>query len=211
MSRADAAQLSETKKYFLNVGCGTSTDRSQMPPTLQSEAWHEVRIDPDSRVNPDVVAGFSDLHMIKADSVDAVWSSHSLEHMPLHEVRIALKEALRVLKPEGFLFLTLPDIEAIARLVAEGRLMDVVYESTVGPVTPLDMLYGHQRSQERGNHYMAHRTGFSSRSLALCLYEVGFAKVRVVHGNSYDLWALACTQDPPRRLIEELRNRRKRG
>ena len=195
------------QKTFLNVGCGTA-DRSRMLPTFQKPCWKEVRIDLDPRVNPDVVASFSDLHMVKSGMIDAIWSSHNLEHMPMFEAKRALGEAHRVLKPDGFMFLTLPDIEAVSKLIARGKLMDVAYESSVGPITALDMVFGHQSLQEQGNHYMAHRSGFSSRSLAKLIHTVGFAHVKVVHGKLFDLWALAGKQQLPENLICELHDQR---
>ena len=207
MTDGVSAQQSGQIRYFLNVGCGRA-GRERMPPTLRDPSWNEIRIDVDPGVDPDIVGSFSDLHMIKDDSVDAIWSSHNLEHLPLFEAKQALKEALRVLKPTGFMFVTVPDIEAIARMITEGRLMDTIYQSSMGPITPLDMMYGHQSSQESGNTYMAHRTAFSSRSLARTLHEYGFSKVRVIHGANYDIWALVSFHDLPEDLVQELHAKR---
>ena len=55
------------------------------------------------------------------------------------------------------------------------------------------MLFGHQASLTRGNHYMAHRTGFTAERLGTMLAEAGFGEVRVVKGRSFDLWAVAVT------------------
>ena len=43
-------------------------------------------------------------------SVDAVFSSHNIEHLYPHEVPLALKEFMRVLKPDGFVLMTCPDL-----------------------------------------------------------------------------------------------------
>src|ERR1700745_3871055 len=42
-------------------------------------------------------------------SYDFVYSSHCLEHMP--DVKLALTNWLRILKPEGILYLVVPDYE----------------------------------------------------------------------------------------------------
>src|SRR5438045_6809492 len=126
---------------------------------------------------------------VAADSVDAVWSSHNLEHLQRHEVPVGLAECLRVLKPHGLLLLTLPDLQQVARLVAEDRLEDSAYISQSGPITPLDMIFGHTASLARGNQFMAHRTGFTARSLRKLLIEAGFVEATLRRDTSFDLWA----------------------
>ena len=133
----------------------------------------------------------TDMSPVASGSVDAVWSSHNLEHLQRHEVPSALAEFLRVLKPSGLLLLTLPDLQQVARLVVEDRLEDRAYTSASGPITPLDMIFGHTASLARGNRYMAHRTGFTARTLQLVLVEAGFVEVTLRRGGSFDLWATA--------------------
>jgi hypothetical protein len=60
-----------------------------------------------------------------------------------------------------------------------------------GPITPLDMIFGHTASLARGNQYMAHRTGFTARTLQQLLVEAGFVDVTLRRGGSFDLWATA--------------------
>ena len=126
---------------------------------------------------------------VAADSVDAVWSSHNLEHLQRHEVPLALGEFRRVLKPHGLLLLTLPDLQHVARLIVEDRLEESAYVSQSGPITPLDMIFGHTASLARGNQFMAHRTGFTARSLHQLLIGAGFVEVTLRQGTSFDLWA----------------------
>lgn len=128
---------------------------------------------------------------VPTDSVDAIWSSHNLEHLQRHEVLAALAEFLRVLKPSGLLLLTLPDLQQVARLVVEDRLEDRAYTSLSGPITPLDMIFGHTASLAHGNQHMAHRTGFTARTLQKLLIEAGFVDVTLRRGGSFDLWATA--------------------
>ncbi len=125
------------------------------------------------------------------NAIDAVWSSHNLEHLQRHEVPLALREFIRVLKPHGLLLLTLPDLQQVARLVVEDELEDEAYFSPSGPITPLDMIFGHTASLARGNPYMAHRTGFTARTLQKVLSEAGFVEISLRAGTSFDLWATA--------------------
>ena len=145
----------------------------------------------DPAVQPEICCSITDMSPVADDSVDAVWSSHNLEHLQRHEVPLALAEFVRVLKPGGLLLLTLPDLQQVAQLVAEDRLEDEAYTSLSGPITPLDMIFGHTASLARGNQLMAHRTGFTARTLQKLLFEAGFIDITLRRGGSFDLWATA--------------------
>ena len=47
----------------------------------------------------------------ESGSVKAIYSSHSLEHLPFRHARLALKEWARVLSDNGCLYLAVPDME----------------------------------------------------------------------------------------------------
>jgi SAM-dependent methyltransferase len=176
-------------KIVLNVGCGYPT-RQGIHPTFQGAEWRELRLDIDPTVNPDIVCSMIDMQPIATNSVDAVWSSHNLEHLHRHEVPLALAEFMRVLRPGGQMLLTMPDLQRIAELVASDGLENEAYRSPSGPITPLDMIYGHTPSLARGNHHMAHKTGFTARTLRQLLVDAGFANV-ALHRESFALWARA--------------------
>ncbi len=178
------------RKRFLNVGCG-SAGPERLPECLREPGWEQVRLDINPAVKPDVLASTTDLSGVAEASMDAVFSSHNLEHLYLHETRVALKEMHRVIRPGGFLLITLPDLQQVARHVAEGRLNEALYQSPAGPITPLDILYGHQPSVAQGNIYMAHKSGFDRDSLSQALLAAGFAEVRVNADLHYNLWGYA--------------------
>jgi SAM-dependent methyltransferase len=60
-------------------------------------------------INPDVKADIKVLGLFAAGAVDAVFSSHALEHFYYREVPGILREWMRVLKIGGYLVLYLPD------------------------------------------------------------------------------------------------------
>lgn len=162
----------------LHVGCGVH-DPEKLPPVFRHQSWREIRLDIDPDMRPDFVASITDMRVIADGEVDAVYSSHNIEHLYPHEVPVALREMHRVLKPAGFAFIKLPDLQEAARHVAEGRLEDPLYMSPMGPIAPLDILYGHRASLARGSVFMAHRTGFTGDTLAAALIKAGFAAVMV--------------------------------
>jgi SAM-dependent methyltransferase len=179
---------SPAPKVVLNVGCGRPGQG--LHPTFHGREWRELRLDIDPSVSPDIVCSIIDMRPIATDSVDAIWSSHNLEHLHRHEVPVALGEFMRVLRPWGLLLLTLPDLQRVAELVAADGLEDPAYVSPSGPISPLDMMYGHSAAIAQGNRHMAHKTGFTARTLQQLLSGVGFAGVRMTR-EGFALWARA--------------------
>ena len=131
---------------------------------------------------------------IPSESVDAVYSSHNIEHLYPHEVPLALAEFMRVLKPDGFFVVTCPDLQSVCALIGEDKLTEAAYASPAGPIAPLDILYGHRPAMARGNLYMAHRCGFTKRVLDGTLRASGFQTVASMargYAPFFDLFALA--------------------
>lgn len=187
----------------LHVGCGAATIK-KMTPGFQ-DGWREIRFDINPGVRPDIVGTITDMAGVADESLDAVYSSHNIEHVFAHEVSRVLREFLRVLKPDGFLVVTCPDIETVAGFVAQGKLTSPLYQSPSGPISALDIMFGHSLSIRSGEEYMAHRTAFTQDTLSGALREVGFAMVASRRRQQYfDLWALATkslvTEDKAREL-----------
>lgn len=177
---------------FLHIGCGPK-HKDRTTRGFNSDDWVELRLDIDQRVNPDIVGTMTNMKAVADASVDAIFSSHNIEHLYPHEVGTALKEFLRVLKPDGFLVVTCPDLQEVCRLIAEDKLTEAAYISAAGPIAPLDILYGHRPAMAEGNLYMAHRCGFTQKVLDGTLHSEGFASVATIKRRhpAYDLWAIA--------------------
>lgn len=179
-------------KTFLHVGCGQKR-KDRTTAGFNSPEWMEQRLDIDASVQPDIVGTMTDMSQVSSASMDAVFSSHNLEHLYPHEVALALAEFMRVLKPDGFVVLTCPDLQSVCALVAQDKLLDAAYVSPAGPIAPIDILYGHRPAMAAGNLYMAHRCGFTETTLSRALRTAGFvatATRRRAHPH-YDLYALA--------------------
>jgi protein O-GlcNAc transferase len=179
------------RKLVLHVGCGPPSPET-LHERFSNPAWREVRLDLNPDMEPDIVANIVDMHPVPSESVDAVWSSHNIEHVFAHEVPRVFAEFLRVLRPGGHVLLTTPDLQFAAERIARGRLEEPLYQSMAGPIAPIDIVYGHTSSVAIGNEYMAHRTGFTASTLARKLREAGFARVDVRRvAAEYALWATA--------------------
>ena len=63
------------------------------------------------------------------------------------------------------------------------------------------MFFGHSASIERGQFYMAHKTGFTAASLGQRLIDAGFS-VAVVKRQELDLWALGLMPDADQAAIQ---------
>jgi hypothetical protein len=181
------------RRTVLHVGCG-ALDLRSLPAGFQDQSWREVRFDIDPRHKPDIVGTIVDMANVPDGSMDALFSSHNIEHVYGHEVARVLSEFRRVLKPDGFAVVTCPDLQCLGEAIANGRLLEPLYVSGQGPISVLDILYGHGAAIERGEHYMAHKTGFTIRTLHAALVQAGFADVvagRRETRTVADLWAIA--------------------
>lgn len=138
----------------------------------------EVRLDIDERHSPDVVASIMDMGDV--GTFDAVYCSHCLEHLATHEVDVALREFLRVLRPGGMAYVIVPNLEGIVPDES------VVYESPSGPITGRDMYYGHAALSAE-NPYMAHKTGFVGVTIEAALRRAGFQAAASRGDTAYNL------------------------
>jgi hypothetical protein len=77
----------------------------------------------------------------------------------------------------------------VAELVVKDQLETEAYMSRSGPITPLDMIFGHTASLAEGDRYMAHKCGFTVTTLRGLLEAAGFGGVKVWRGKAFDLWA----------------------
>lgn len=192
-------------KIFLHVGCGPqykdSTTRG-----FNTEAWKELRLDINGDVEPDFVGSMTDMSAVSDASIDAIYSSHNIEHLYPHEVPVALAEFMRVLRSKGFVIITCPDLQSVCALVADGKLLEPAYISASGPIAPLDVLYGFRPAMMAGNLYMAHRCGFTLDVLLATLKAAGCGQVAGMQRGApyFDLWVVGAKQNMSDEAIREL-------
>lgn len=157
---------------LLNVGGGTTA----LPDKFSHFEITTLDISPE--VKPDIVASMCDMGEI--GSFDVVFCCHALEHIYPHEVNTALSEFLRVLNPGGHAIIFVPDLEGLK--ADESPL----YIDPTGPVTGLDLMYGHRVAMQ-DNIYMAHHTGFVALTLTEAMFRAGFAKAESSRQPQFNL------------------------
>lgn len=179
------------KRLLLHVGCGAAT-RFSLPSGFHRDEWQEIRVDLDPAVSPDLLASITDLRGVPDAIAHAYYASHVLEHLYWFEVPVALAEAKRVLRSDGFAVITCPDLQAAAEWIAQDRLFAVAYESPAGPITPFDLVYSYRPFVERSPQTMSHKCGFTLSALIAAVQEAGFAGVYGMRRPAaFDLWILA--------------------
>lgn len=191
-----------TTGVLLHVGCGR---KSIQDTPFAGSGWSELRFDIDSDVQPDVQGSMLNMQGIPDASVNAVFSSHNIEHLEAHQVVQALREFRPVLKPGGFCLITCPDLQSLGAALSADQLLKPLYTSRSGPICALDILYGHSVSLADGHQHMAHRCGFTASSLRHELNKAEFRRVITARRpNHFELWALAAGEELEATKLEPL-------
>ncbi len=179
-------------RTLYNLGSGPRRLFDLLPDAPAFAGWQEVRVDVDAACKPDIHADLTDLQQVIPDgTAGIIYCSHVIEHFFDHDVPKVLAECARILHPDGAAVLRLPDLAAVVRAFDEGDIERPLYHSPSGPIAALDVIYGHRRSIEDGNPFMAHRTGFTEASLARRMLAAGFEEVQTVPGPSVEFCAVA--------------------
>jgi predicted SAM-dependent methyltransferase len=180
-------QSGTVAKQVLHIGCGTL---NPAPLHASFAGWRVVRLDADPATKPDVVSSLTQMAGVATDSMDAVYSYRVLQQLYAHEVPLALAEFRRVLRPDGFVLLSTPDLHRLAEIIASGKVEEPLYTAKSGPIYPLDILFGHRSSIAQGKIALASRTGFTAHLLGYALVRAGFSEVRIQPAE-LDLWGSA--------------------
>lgn len=144
------------RKKIVDIGCGTNP--------LRTPEGRVITVDWREDVNPDYRCDFRRLPLA-SEEFDVVHSAHTLEHVARKEVEATLTEWVRILKPDGELRLSLPNLEWAAKRIIKGE-----YGLLEGSnVNALDVFYGQQLYD-----LDYHKTGFTPKLLEDLLRKLGF-------------------------------------
>ena len=183
-------------KTFLHVGCGRK-NKSRCK-GFNNDNWREIRFDIDKNVNPDIVGTLTDMKSVETGSVDAVYSAYNIDHIYSHQVPIALREFYRVLKEDGIVVITCPDLQSAGEALTQDKLFETLYEGQNVPVTAFDVLYGHRETTADGNVFMIHKGGFTYSTLDRAFKKAGFqARYGGKRPLGCDLFLVAFKQKKP--------------
>ena len=143
--------------------------------------WVTVNLDPGhAHPAPDHVASISASagqldSLFEAGTIDELRCLHTLEHLPPFELAANLEYWHRLLKPEGTLYIVVPDVAAIAQRWVAGEISD---DAAVG------MMYVPPEWQAMGEGER-HRWGFTFATLKTALEWAGFTVKQVPVGVSH--------------------------
>jgi len=139
-------------KRALDVGCGTGAlvrfmrSKGASPIGLECtepQMAAAKQADPDNA--GDYVEGVAQDLPFEDDSFDLVTFSYSLHHVPIKEMKVAMREAARVLRPGGHLFVAEPAItgpmDELDRLVADETEARAMAQSAVSRAPNYGMIY----------------------------------------------------------------------
>jgi len=193
-------------KRVLNVG-GNSKEIPLPPEYL---GFEHLLLDIDPLCNPDILLDARKLTDSPAGQFDAIYCSHNLEHYYRHDVPKVLSGFLHVLKPGGFAHVVVPDLIGLMRQVVYRNmdLEDHLYLSAVGPIAPIDVIYGYGRQIESsGTDFFAHKTGFSAQSLARAAIVAGFSQYVVTTDEKPEISLIAFKGQPDPAFLQLFRLR----
>jgi predicted SAM-dependent methyltransferase len=123
-------------------------------------------LDIEKRPEVDFVCDASNLSQFEENSIDAIYASHVLEHFYYYindELENVLKEWYRVLKPDGQLMISVPDMQILCELYTHPNL------DSTARFHIMRVIFGGQM-----NEYDVHKVGFDFDFLHWNLMQAGF-------------------------------------
>jgi predicted SAM-dependent methyltransferase len=141
-----------TNKLQVHLGCGRVNHKSfvNVDGFPYKHVHHVNRIDK--------------LNMFKSETVHTLYASHCLEHFYYNKINEVLKEWYRVLRNNGELYISVPDLD---------KLVAIYKENMNDPDCIIEQLMGGQN-----NKYNFHYTVFNKVNLTNALINVGFNDVQ---------------------------------
>lgn len=113
--------VNSDNKIYLNLGCG-----------LDSSAEF-INVDALPFPNIHYVQNIYDLSMFTDNSVDLVYASHVMEHIPRNKFKTTLTEWRRVLKIDGVLRLSVPNFDALVEIYqGNNKNVDCIANQVLG-------------------------------------------------------------------------------
>ena len=131
------------------------------------DGWKILNIQ--SKPGVDFIGDISDLSQFDNNSIEEIYASHVVEHVPRNKIEITLKGIYRVLKSSGKFYISVPDLDILFHS----------FRSTLVPIKVkkhiLSMIFGGQVDQ-----YDFHYYGYSFDIIEDYLKSAGFTDIEKV-------------------------------
>ncbi|HEX9755833.1 MAG TPA: methyltransferase domain-containing protein [Gemmatimonadales bacterium] len=145
------------------------TRRLHIGGTAKADGWEVLNATPAPYV--DHVANANDLSLFGDDTFSEIYASHVLEHFDYAaELTYALREWHRVLTPGGKFYVSVPDMDVLAKLFLSKDRLTVDERFFV-----MRMMFG-----GHGDEYDYHAVGLNEEFLSIFLGQAGYVNVRRV-------------------------------
>lgn len=113
-------KLPNNKKVLLHLGCGK----------INKDGFINIDKLPFPHIH--YLSGVDKLPFLKNDSVDFIYISHCLEHIEMAKIPEVLKEYNRVLKKNGVLRISVPNLEVIIKMYLDHKDIGQIWEPLLG-------------------------------------------------------------------------------
>ena len=133
----------------------------------KKEGWKILNIQKKNDV--DFIGDISDLSQFSENSVEEIYASHVVEHIEQSKVESTFKGIYRILKNNGKLYISVPDMEVLCRIFISKEAPRSAKLHT------LRMIYGGQIDK-----YDFHYCGWSYEILKDSIMRAGFKKIEKV-------------------------------
>jgi predicted SAM-dependent methyltransferase len=80
----------------------------------------------------DYISDISNLSMLENESIDLIYTCHTLEHFHRNDTKRVLSEWYRVLKKDGVLRIAVPDFDALIKVYKQYDDLDLIIGSLYG-------------------------------------------------------------------------------
>lgn len=114
----------------------------------------------------------------KDNEVDAIYSCHMIEHLAEYEAILFLKEAKRVLKPNGIIRIVVPDMQLLVKTYLE--TLDMEWFLNKINLSPPDMQTIRSRLRFLLSGFRDHKWMYDKKNIVQMLNKVGFLDAMVV-------------------------------
>jgi SAM-dependent methyltransferase len=167
------------QKAVLFVGSNNPRLGSRLDKRFQNSEWRMFHLDNTEETRPEIISSYTSLESVGDGVFDAVCITDLAQRLFVYEAMQMFRAAKRVLKEDGFIFISVPDVYVVAEHIIKAGLEGAMY-TTVDkiPIRPYDYLYGLTSAAENDPRFN-HKSGYVALSLGRKLAEAGFADIKV--------------------------------